>query len=106
MAHEFYLQFTPPERYTEHLVEVRSAIEQLPSFARLVSGREIWLKASDSPGRWDYDLRIFLDPEKALVEVTTFGTAYSVDLRGLIALLSRTVKTELLDDDGEPVQWQ
>lgn len=106
MAHEFVLKFEDPAWYSQHREELRTRVLALPSFEKHVSDRELWLRAEDSPGHWSYDLRIFLDPTKVLIEVTTFSSAFFQDVRALVADLQQLVATELADDDGEVVSWQ
>lgn len=106
MAHEFVLRFEDPVWYSLHRDDLRVRVLTLPSFEKLVSDREIWLRAKDSAGHWPYDLRIFLDPTRVLIEVTTFGSAYFEDVRALVADLHRVVSTELTGDDGDVVSWQ
>jgi hypothetical protein len=105
MAHEFILKFSAPDWYSQHRNDVRTRVLALPSLAKQVTERELWLRARDSQGRWPYDVRIFLDPDSILVEVTNFGSAYFQDVRDLVSSLASTVGVELTDDDGQAVSW-
>ena len=105
MAHEFFLTSSDRDWYSQHREDVLARVLALPSLAKQVTDRELWLRASDSQGRWPYDVRVFLDPGRVLIEVTTFGSAYFQDVRALLSSLASIVGVELADDDGQPVSW-
>jgi hypothetical protein len=68
---------------------------------------EVWLRdpGSNRPtDAWAYDVRVFVEDDLT-VEVTAFNDAYFTDVRALVAWFNEQTVADLLDDDGDVVEW-
>lgn len=105
MGSELYIRFGEPRRYDAQKKFLRGALAELPSFARYFFPNEYWLKDVHSPSTWGYDVRIFVEEDHVLIEVTTGTRAFTEDVRGICEELSRSAGGALVDEDSGPFRW-
>lgn len=106
MGMDYRIQFRNKDWYVSNRARVAERMLGLPS-ARppLSSSEEIWLKHANSPATWEYDARLFLGVDAVDVEITSWTDAVFVDLRKLVEWLREQTLVEVVDDDGEPLNF-
>lgn len=104
MAEELYLSFER-DYYSENKCLIKRKVADLPSFVCAVSSEEHWLKDPQSQSPWKFDLRVFFEESRMLVEVSCFTDAFNRDFRGLLSDLSSSCAVRLVDSDHEPYDW-
>lgn len=104
MAYEYYLRTTSSEENDElwqALLVIFSASPVLVSLSSEGGEEVILLRASDSSGNWDYDIRIFHDAP-ILVEISSWNDGIRAEFNNAISRLRENFDLSLLDEDDEP----
>jgi hypothetical protein len=106
MGHEVYVRFAEPEWLRTHAPAFSKLLASLPTFVRR-TGDEIWLAGTDSraPDAWSYDVRVFLEQDRVLVEISAHPPSIDRDLRALLAWLRERTTIAVVDEDGIPSDW-
>jgi hypothetical protein len=118
MGFEFRVRFADPSWYAANRAGVLGYATDLPcrvpvrrvgdSDAWKPKESEVWLRdpAPERPSdAWPYDVRVFIGDELT-VEVSSFNAAYFTGVRTLMAWLNGQTAADLVDDDGEVVEWR
>jgi hypothetical protein len=108
MSAEFSMKFPDASWYERNRGAIAAAIRKLATFvgeedeAFLLRGHE----EATAPGRWRYDVRIFLDPTPpARLEVSAHPPSIESDLAMLLGDLRQRTSVVVEDEDGEPSTW-
>ncbi len=84
---------------------VPDLILALPSFVKEDEPGRFLLKAADSSHDWDADVWLWLTDRSLQVAVASFTSAFRDHLRALTTELHALTGFELLDDDGDPAEF-
>ena len=80
-------------------------IRALPSFLGEDEPGRFLLRAAGSDHDWDADVWLWLTDEGLLVAVASPTLAFHEDVRSLVEALRPLTGFELLDDDGDPAEF-
>ncbi len=100
MGLELSGNFSDNAWYMKNIDTIKSMIIELPSFVKQAGKDEFWLKAKNSQNSWDYDVRIFVQKGKFLIEASLCNEALHSDVKTLVGRVSTETSLNLLDDDG------
>ena len=101
MGHEVFVTSAQRTWMSEHAPEIADVLAGLPTFVGR-DGREVRLRGTESraPAAWTYDVRVFVDDERLLVEISAHPASIERDLRALFAWLRARTTISVTDDDG------
>lgn len=107
MARELTVRFQDPGAYRQRRHAVEDRIAALATCVRRQGG-EYWLQGSErrgDAGRWEFDVRLFLEADHILMEISARPESVEADLRTWLAWLRQTLAVSVQDEDGEPSAW-
>ncbi|WP_175774511.1 hypothetical protein [Burkholderia anthina] len=107
MAAEFILSFNDTQWYSKNRDLVDERIRSLPTFVKMSNG-EYWLQGLEgrgSPGRWEFDVRLFTREIEIFIEVSSHPKTIELDLISLFSWIREKTQIAIQDEDGEPTDW-
>ncbi|WP_447879001.1 hypothetical protein [Serratia fonticola] len=108
MSAEFRIHFEDTYWFISNIDEIRMMITSLRTFVDDKSNCEYWLLGLESKAQaehWNYDVRLFIEPESISLEISSHPKSIEDDLMGLFSAIRGTVNILILDEDGELSNW-
>jgi hypothetical protein len=108
MSAEFRIHFEKKDWFITNIDEVKMMITSLKTFVDAKSDGEYWLLGLESKAQakhWDYDVRLFIEPESMFLEISSHPKSIEEDLMGLFSAIRGKVNILILDEDGELSNW-
>ncbi|MFV8988379.1 hypothetical protein [Serratia fonticola] len=108
MSAEFRIHFEDTYWFISNIDEIRMMITSLRTFVDAKSDREYWLLGLESKEQvkhWDYDVRLFIEPESIFLEISSHPKSIEDDLMGLFSSIRERASILILDEDGELSNW-
>ncbi len=107
MSAEFYITFCNRDWYTSNRKVLEDKISSLSTFSNRDGPAEFWLTGTE-PRRidcWEYDVRLFLEPQSVFLEISSRPPSVEIDLQVLFLWLRQFTETHVDDEDGEATNW-
>ena len=107
MARELTVRFQDPGAYRQRRHAIEDRIAGLATFVRRQDD-EYWSQGNErrgDAGRWEFDVRLFLEADHMQVEISARPASIEADLRTWLAWLRQTLAVSVQDEDGEPSTW-
>ena len=105
MAAEFHIRFAKSEEYFNKKAELIGSLRKSISYAGEPHENTVWLKESSEVDGWGYDARVFFENNEILLEISRASKLVHNDLRNFVAFMRATIVFEVVDDDGELVDF-
>lgn len=108
MSAEFRIHFEDKYWFISNIDEIRIMITSLRTFVDDKSNCEYWLLGLESKVQaehWNYDVRLFIEPESISLEISSHPKSIEDDLMGLFSAIRGKVNILILDEDGELSNW-
>lgn len=108
MSAEFRIHFENKDWFIANIDEVKMMITSLKTFVDAKPDGEYWLLGLESKAQakhWDYDIRLFIEPESIFLEISSHPKSIEDDLMGLFYSIRGKVNIIILDEDGELTGW-
>lgn len=107
MAAEFILSFNDGNWYSTNRDLIDEKIQLLTTFSKRID-EEYWLLGIEErgvPGRWEFDVRLFLRKSEIFIEISSHPRTIELDLISLFSWIREKTQITIQDEDGEPTDW-
>lgn len=107
MSSEFMLLFKDDNWRAANQDALRQQIAGLETFCECRDDIQFRLVGTEPrhPGSWSHDVRLFLERECIVMEITAHPPSIEADLSTLFAWLRARTDISVVDDDGLPSGW-
>jgi hypothetical protein len=106
MSDELLLRPLNPTAFQARRDELLEKIQSLPTFQSNTSEAELWLKDSTTTSAWAFDVRVFLNKDSVLLEISARSPAILLDLNALHQAMRSFcgASIEAPDEPGTPIE--
>ena len=107
MSAEFILSFKDTNWYETNLKEIVRNITSLKTFSKCFQEKEFRLMGTEprSLGDWSYDIRLFLEKERIVLEISAHPSSIENDLSAFFEWIRSHTEIAIDDEDGVPSTW-